>query len=137
MRLAFSPDSLTEGVGLKLNKVPVPVGRAFFGMPTARGVGVAQRLGVFRALSRKPMTAAELAHELEVRERTLVMLLDLLTGEQLLKRAGERYELARDGRRWLDPDSPTYVGTFVEHSLEFWDWWGELETIMRDGGRSL
>jgi len=137
MRLAFSPDSLTERVGLKLNKVPVPVGRAFFGMPTARGVGVAQRLGVFRELAEGGATPTHLAARLGVREPSLRLLLDLLTGERLLKRSGDEYALSRDGRRWLDPASPTYVGTFVEHSLEFWDWWGELEHAVRHGGTAL
>jgi ubiquinone/menaquinone biosynthesis C-methylase UbiE len=137
MRIALSSDTLLERVGLKLNKVPVPVGRAFFGMPAARGAGVAQRLGVFRALSGGAKTAAQLAGELELREASLTMLLDLLTGDGLLERKDGRYALAKDGRRWLDPSSPTYVGTFLEHSLDFWDWWGELERAVRDGGVSL
>jgi ubiquinone/menaquinone biosynthesis C-methylase UbiE len=137
MRLGFVPDSFTERVGLALNKVPVPVGMAFFGMPSARGVGVAQRLGVFAQLAQGDASAAQLAEQLDVRERQLSMLLDLLTAEGLLEHDGGRYRLSGEGRRWLEPGSPTYVGTFVEHTVDYWDWWGELETVIREGPRSM
>jgi ubiquinone/menaquinone biosynthesis C-methylase UbiE len=137
MRLGFRPDSFTERMGLALHKVPVPVGMAFFGMPMARGVGVAQRLGVFARLSSGERTAADLACDLGVHERPLAMLLDLLTAEQLLELRQDRYALSPDGRRWLDPASPTYVGTFIEHTVEYWDWWGELESVIREGPRPM
>lgn len=133
MRLGFKADSIGERAGLALRKVPTPVGQAFFGMPTARAVGVAQRLGVFAALARGAADAEGLARRLAVREEPLRMLLDLIAGSGLLGYDAGRYSLSPEGRRWLDPSSPTYVGTFVEHSLEYWDWWGQLEDVVRDG----
>jgi SAM-dependent methyltransferase len=130
MRLDFAPDSLVERAGLALGKVPLPVGRAFFGMPAARGVGVAQRIGVFAALAESAHDAPSLAASLGVRERPLRMLLDLLAGERVLRCEDGDYSLSGAGRRWLDPASPTYVGTFVEHSLDYWEWWGRLEDVL-------
>jgi ubiquinone/menaquinone biosynthesis C-methylase UbiE len=137
MRIDFAADSLNERLGLALGKVPVPVGRSFFSMPAARAVGVAQRLGVFRELASAPATAEALAARIAARPDALRMLLDILAGDRLLRRREGRYALSRIGRRWLDPASATYVGTFVEHSLEFWDWWGRLEEVVRGDPQAL
>jgi ubiquinone/menaquinone biosynthesis C-methylase UbiE len=128
---------LTERLGIALRKVPTPAGRAFFGMPTARGVGVAQKLGVFARLAGGAADPDELADELGLQGAPLRMLLELLSGEGLLSLSDGRYALSADGRRWLDPASPTYVGTYVEHSLEYWDWWGRLEEVLSVGGDSM
>lgn len=133
MRLGFKADSIGERAGLALRKVPTPVGHAFFGMPTARAVGVAQRLGVFAALADGASDVDGLAARLGVQAEPLRMLLDLMAGAGLLDHGAGRYSLNAEGRRWLDPASPTYVGTFVEHSLEYWDWWGRLEEVVRQG----
>ena len=133
VRSSFAPDSLTERIGLLLGQVPLPVGRAFLGMPVARSVGVAQRLGVFAELARADAGADELAARLDMPAERLAMLLDLLTGERVLRRRGGRYSLAREGRRWLDPASPRYVGTYIEHTLDYWQWWGDLGRVVRGG----
>ena len=136
MRLSFSADSLTERLGLLFGQVPLPVGRAFFGMPMGRGVGVAQRMGIFRELAAGPASAAELAERVEAQPERLRMLLDLLTGDRLLKLRDGRYSLGTEARRWLDPSSPRYVGTYIEHTLDYWEWWGDLERVVRGGDSS-
>ncbi len=133
MRLTFVPDSLTERIGLLLKQAPLPVGRAFFGMPMARSVGVAQRMGLFRELAAGPASAAELAERVQAQPDRLRMLLDLLAGERLLTRREGRYSLGAEARRWLDPASLRYVGTFIEHTLDYWEWWGDLERVVRGG----
>ena len=57
--------------------------------------------------------------------------------EGLLELSGVQFRLSADGRRWLDPASPTYVGTYVEHTLEYWDWWGGLEDVLRGRAGSM
>ncbi len=140
MRLRFAPDTLLERTGLALGLMPVPVGQTFLALAVARTVGVAQKLGVFRSLARRPATVEALAGELGVKRAALRMVLDLLVGERLLRRVGSsrrppvRYALAAQGRRWLDPASRSYLGTYVEHTLDYLGWWSELERVVREGG---
>jgi O-methyltransferase domain len=133
VHLSFAPDSLTERLGLLFGQVPLPVGRAFFGMPMGRAVGVAQRMGVFRELASEPAGAGELAERVDAQPDRLRMLLDLLTGDGLLTLRDGRYSLGAEARRWLDPASPRYVGTYIEHTLDYWEWWGDLERVVRGG----
>jgi ubiquinone/menaquinone biosynthesis C-methylase UbiE len=137
MRLEFAPDTLNERIGLAIDKVPVPVGKTFFAMPMARALEVGQRLGVFVRLAGRETSASELARELGVHERPLGMLLDLLATEGPVDHHADRYALSAEGRKWLDPKSPTYVGTFIEHTADYWDWWGQLESTIRNGPRSM
>jgi hypothetical protein len=48
-------------------------------------------------------------------------------------RDGSRYDLTKNARRWLDPASNTYMGTFIQDCGEYWDWWSQLEDIVRTG----
>src|SRR5919201_6193762 len=134
MRVGPKYDSLLERVGALLNLVPLPAGYSMFAMPIARATQVAQRLGVLRELARGPATAAELSERLGLREQGTKLVLDTLcvTGQVRL-RSGERYALTRRGRKWLDPDSPHYIGGFIEDSWHFWDWWRDLDDPVREG----
>ena len=109
MRLSLGPDSAIERVGLLLNKVPVPAGQTFNAMAVARTIGVAQRVGVFAALAGHPRTIDELAQELALRSEPLRMMLDLLAGERLLDHRGSTYTVSHVARRWVDPESTTYI----------------------------
>lgn len=131
MRLSLKADTPIERLGLALRKVPVPAGKTFTAMAVARTLGIAQQLGVFTALASAPQTAEQLAGALELRPEPTRMMLDLLAGEDFLRYQRGVYSLGGDGRRWLDPASPTYLGTFVAHTASYWAWWNDLEPIMR------
>ena len=134
MRVAPRYQGIVERIGALFNLVPVPVGLSMFGMPIARSIQTAQRLGVFRELVRGPATAGELSERLGLREQGTGLLLDTLCAAgQVRLRSGERYELTRRGHKWLDPASKTYVGGFLEDTWHYWDWWRELEPLIRDG----
>jgi SAM-dependent methyltransferase len=118
---------------LRLGMVPVPLGEAMFGQPLARTVMAGQRLGVFRRLAGRDASAEELASDLELRPAGAKLLLDGLAALGHVDVDGERYSLARSARRWLDPASDTYVGTFIEHCFDYWGWWDNLEEVLRTG----
>jgi SAM-dependent methyltransferase len=122
-----------EMAALRLGLVPVPLGEAMFGQPLARTVMAGQKLGVFRRLAQRDASAEELAGELELRPEGTKLLLDGLAALGHLDLDGGRYSLARSARRWLDPASDTYVGTFIEHCFDFWRWWDNLEEVVRTG----
>ena len=134
MRIGAKYDGMIERLGALLNRVPVPLGLAMYGMPTARAMQAAQRLGVFRELAGGPATAAELARKLGLRDEGTKLLLDALcvTGT-LHVDSDERYELPSRNRKWLDPASDAYVGGFLADSHFWWEWWEGLEDLVRDG----
>jgi SAM-dependent methyltransferase len=133
VRPKLSPDNLVERAAIAFNLAPLPVGDAMFGMPTARAVLAGVRLGLFARLAKGPATAAELGAELELQEAGTRLLLDTLSALGHVRRDGGRYALARRARRWLDPASDTYVGTFLLDAVNYWDWWARLEEIVKTG----
>ena len=134
MRIGPKYDSVTERLGVLLNKLPIAVGLSMYGMPTSRAVQAAQRLGLFRELNAGPATAPDLARRLGLRDEGTRRLLDALcvTGTVRLV-SGDRYELTRQSRKWLDPASDQYVGGFIADNHHYWEWWAGLEELVRDG----
>jgi hypothetical protein len=61
-------------------------------------------------------------------------LLDVLVAAGHLRLTrDERYRLAPRAAKWLDPRSGRYVGDVIADTAGFWDWWGGLEALVRDG----
>jgi ubiquinone/menaquinone biosynthesis C-methylase UbiE len=133
MRIWLRGDDPLERLAIRLNLAPLPVGLSFFGMPSARVLALAQKLGVLGQLARAPASVEEVAAAARIRPQGARMLLEALTGMGVARQRGDRFELARRVRRWLDPDSPRYIGTFLAHTYEYWEWWGGLEGMLRDG----
>lgn len=134
MRVRPAADDPFERAALALGLAPLPAAYAMFGMAAGRAVGVGQRVGVYGRLLDGPLGAEELAGELGLQPAGTRLLCESLAGLGILEAAGGRFALARGARRWLDPGSPTYIGTWLEHSLTYWEWWGGLEGVVRDGG---
>jgi hypothetical protein len=127
-------DDLLELLALRMNLAPLPAAYALYGMTAGRIVGTAQRLGIFACLLRAPATAGRLAEELELQVTGTRLLCENLAGLGLLEQDGHTFALARSARKWLDPESGTYVGTYMEHTATYWEWYGDLERVVRDGG---
>jgi SAM-dependent methyltransferase len=134
MRIAARPDGLLERLGLLLNQLPTPIGEAMFAMPVARSLQVAQRTGMLEALAEGPRDPAELAEHLGLREAGTVRVLDVIASLGHLElRPDGRYEMTARARRWLDPSSEHYLGDFLADTGHYWEWWGGLEALVRDG----
>jgi 2-polyprenyl-3-methyl-5-hydroxy-6-metoxy-1,4-benzoquinol methylase len=134
MKLRPAPDDLLERVGISLNLAPLPGAYAMYGMVAGRVVGVAQRLGVFRQLLSGPATAGRLAEQLELQVPGTRLLCENLAGLGILEQDGHTFSLPKRSRKWLDPASESYVGSWIEHTTTYWEWYGDLERIVRDGG---
>jgi SAM-dependent methyltransferase len=135
MRIAPLADDLIEWVALRLNLAPVPVAASVYGMPAARTLAVAQRLGLLSHLARTPATAAEVARALALEPVPTRLLLETLEGARhLTRRRDGRYALHRRARRWLDPASSVSVLGYLDHTADYWAWWADLERIVREGG---
>ena len=133
MRPGLQPDSALDRLAIRLNLAPVAAGHALFGAPMSRVTIAGQRLGVFARLARGSATAPEVADELGLAADGAMLLLDSLAALEHVDKRGDRYSLSKTGRKWLDPASADYVGTYIEHSFEYWSWWGRLEDIVRTG----
>lgn len=108
-----------------------PATHSHYAMALARALGVAARAGVFGALAQRPGLASELAAQLALDPGTTQTMLDLFVGEGLLERRDTYYGLSDEGQRWLDPDSATSITTFLSHTLEYWEWLGNLDQLLR------
>lgn len=133
MRLGIRYDDLKERVGGMLNLIPEPLGLSLFGMPAARSLQIAQRTGMLRELAAGPASAAELSSRLGLREQGTRRVLEVLTSAGVLKLKGERFEIAPRQRKWLDPDSATYIGDFLADNAHYWEWWQDLEGLVTEG----
>ncbi len=133
MRIGVRYDDLKERVGGVLNLVPEPVGLSMVAMPLARSLQVAQSTGMLSRLAAGPASSQELAQRLGLREQGTLRVLEVLTVAGILKLGGERFEIAPRQRKWLDPESATYVGDFLADNIHYWQWWQDLEGLVRDG----
>jgi cyclopropane fatty-acyl-phospholipid synthase-like methyltransferase len=134
MRMKPGADDLLERIALAMNLVPLPAGYALYGMTAGRVIGAAQRLGLFSRLLAGPASAPAMAGELGLQRAGTRLLCENLAGLGVLEQDGETFSLAAAARKWLDPGSETYIGTWIEHSATYWQWYGDLERIVRDGG---
>jgi Dimerisation domain len=134
MRIKPAADDPLERIAIAMNLVPFPAAYAMYGMTAGRVIGVAQRLGVFRALLDTPATAGRVAEELELQVPGTRLLCENLASLGVLEQDGHTFSLAKSSRKWLDPASESYIGTWVEHSATYWEWYGDLERIVREGG---
>jgi ubiquinone/menaquinone biosynthesis C-methylase UbiE len=133
MRLFLKPSNPTEFAALHLNLAPVPVGEVMFSLPLARTVMAGVRLGVFRRLAQSDASVDDLVRELGLRPEGARLLLQALSSVDHVEERDGRWALTKHSRQWLDPASDTYVGTFIEHSYDYWEWWQRFERLLETG----
>ncbi len=89
---------------------------------------------MFKQLLSGPATAGRLAEQLELQVPGTRLLCENLAGLGILEQDGHTFSLPKRSRKWLDPASESYVGSWIEHTTTYWEWYGDLEHIVRDGG---
>jgi 2-polyprenyl-3-methyl-5-hydroxy-6-metoxy-1,4-benzoquinol methylase len=134
MRVKPAADDLLERIAIAGNLVPLPAAYALYGLTSGRVLAVAQRLGLFKKLLDGPATAGRVAEELDLQVAGTRLLCENLGGLGILEQDGHTFSLAKRSRKWLDPASDTYIGTWLEHTATYWEWYADLERIVRDGG---
>jgi hypothetical protein len=134
MKMKPGADDPLERVAIALNMVPLPGGHAMYGLTAGRVVGLGQQLGIFARLLGGSATAGRLAEDLELQPTGTRLLCENLAGLDILEQDGHMFALAKRARKWLDPASQTYIGTWIEHTISYWEWYGALGRIVRDGG---
>ena len=79
-----------------------------------------------------PGNAGRVAEELELQVAGTRLLCENLGGMGILEQDGHTFSLPKRSRKWLDPAADTYIGTWLEHTVTYWEWYGDLERIVRD-----
>jgi hypothetical protein len=90
------------------------------------------KLDLFTPLAVQPLTAVELAGELGLAERGLVMLLDALAALELLSKQGERYATTPFAAEFLNRAAPGYLGHIIMHHHHLVESWSRLDEAVRD-----
>jgi 2-polyprenyl-3-methyl-5-hydroxy-6-metoxy-1,4-benzoquinol methylase len=103
------------------------------GYRAASTILAAVELGIFKALADGAMSSDGLAARLQCSPRGLRLLLDTLTGLDLLCLEGDRYSLHGLADEFLRPDCPGYMGDIIEHNVAMMKKWANLAEVVRTG----
>lgn len=111
------------------------LGMGFFGSKTLLS---AVELGLFTELAKRPMTGAEIAQSLALNSRAVPDFPDALVALGLLQRAGDspdaRYSNTPESAKFLDSQSPAYVGGILEMAnARLYRFWADLTEALRTG----
>ena len=94
---------------------------------------VANDLGVFDCLSKKPLSSDKVAAKLKTNPKGTRVLLDSLVALRYLRKSKDLYKNEPDSVRFLTSASPEYIGTRLSHSYEGLKRWLRLEDMVREG----
>lgn len=111
------------------------VGMGFMG---ARTLLSAVELGLFTKLAEGPLTAAQLAAELQLDDRAVPDFPDALLALGLLEREGDgpsaRYSNTAETETFLSRKSPTYMGGILEMAgARLYGFWNDLTEALKTG----
>jgi ubiquinone/menaquinone biosynthesis C-methylase UbiE len=98
----------------------------------SRVLAAAAQVDIFSHLAAGHRTATDLARVVGPPERGLRMLLDALSGLQLLTKDAGEYQLTPSAARYLVRASPDYLGAILEDD-SLWEAWGKLAETVRTG----
>jgi ubiquinone/menaquinone biosynthesis C-methylase UbiE len=99
---------------------------------TGRVLSAAVQLNMFSHIASGHQTAKAVAAAAGTSERGTRMLLDALTGLELLTKSGDHYRLTPASEKYLVRQSPDYVGAILEND-SLWDAWNKLVEVVRTG----
>ena len=133
MRLQIVPESFLDRVALTFNLVPLPLGDTQIAFNTARAIMAASVLGVFEAIGKEPLTAAEVARaatSTPARRSSSSTASRPCTTRTTRTR---KFALPKRLAKWLLKDSRTSVADKLEFQLIEWNWMARLEDFVRTG----
>ncbi len=93
----------------------------------------AVRLQIFTGLAAGPLTATDLAADLESDEWGTALLLDALAALGLLIKEGEVYRNCSAAAELLVTHSPRYMGHIILHHHHLLDGWAQLDQAVKSG----
>src|SRR5690349_1719328 len=94
---------------------------------------VANKLGIFDALTQGPRKAAEVADELGCDPSSMNVFLRALAALGLLEVSEARFRNSSFAELSLVSSQPGYVGNNLKFQDMLWDSWSDLEQVVRTG----
>jgi SAM-dependent methyltransferase len=110
---------------------PAPLMALATGYWGSRAFHTALDLGVFEILGDEAVDATALARRLGLNEHPARMLLNALTGLQLLEQCDGEFRLAPLARAFLIPGSAAYLGDALAYAGDMYQAWGSLASALR------
>lgn len=92
------------------------------------------KLDIFSVLEDTPLTAEEVACQLNCDPRGTAMLLDALTSLLLLEKRDKSYVASAFAARHLSRTSPSYMGHIIMHHHHLMAGWSKLHEAVQSGG---
>jgi SAM-dependent methyltransferase len=133
MRIGAIPESLLEWLALRVGAAPVPLVDSHAAMLMARTLMAGAELGVFDALSGRPLSADEVAVRCNLAPAPTAQLLDALAACNYLKFADGRFTLTRRARPWLLSSGGKSVRDKLLLQVIEWRWMEALPDFVRTG----
>jgi len=97
-------------------------------------VGSAYRLGIFKILAGKPLTADEVSDNIATDRRATAVLLDALMAAGYLSVKESRFSLTATAQaRLVDEIHPDFIGFSISHSLRLAERWLTLPEVLSSG----
>jgi predicted O-methyltransferase YrrM len=93
----------------------------------------AVELGIFQELGNLPLTASQIAEQLGADQRAMEILLNALTGMDLLKKKDDKFVNIKEVEDLLIPDRPRYIGGVFGHTVNLWTAWSRLTEVVKSG----
>jgi predicted O-methyltransferase YrrM len=95
------------------------------------------RLGVFSLLEHQTLSPQEVAQHLQANPRFVQAFLDACAALGLLQKTDETFTNSEISTAFLVPGKPDYVGNLVLHITNYWQTWGKLDRLIREGRTEL
>jgi hypothetical protein len=124
--------TLLERLLARLNLVPTPLFDAMLAPGITRALLTACEMGLFDALSARPLTLAALAARVKSEPEGLRLLLDILVSAGYVHRRGELYRNSRAAQRWLTSSSPVSIKPYILHSPDLVAFWEYMPQVVRE-----
>ncbi len=94
---------------------------------SSRVLQVANELEVFTILSRRPLTAKEIAHHFEVDPEMMEKLLIACTALGLTRYKAGKYRNSDLADQYLVKGKAFYQGNWISHATDLWNYWSNLD----------
>ena len=133
MKYQLVPDNPMEEKALKASPAAKPLFDPFLPPIQARSIMAGVRLGIFKAIGQRSLSADELAKELSLDAECLKLLLRVLACAGYVSPKGNLFQLTELSRMTLLPDSPMQLSGWVEYNYVHWNVIDKLEQVLKTG----
>lgn len=133
MKLKISPENPLEWIALKMNLAPLPLVETQIYFTAARIIMAAAELGMYEAIGKKSMSAAEIAQSCNTHQSATIQLLNALVGIGYLRYNDNKYSMAPKYQKWLLKDSQSNLIGKLRFQIMEWNYMNHLEEFVRTG----